>query len=304
MAIHRLILLPLLALLMSGCNDFLAQRMVSPPNGLSPARGAAADESKGGAFRIPVGPPAATIAAWVLEPVTPARGTILVLHGFISDHHQVTPAANALTAAGYRTVLLDLRGHGQSTGEYLTFGVDDARDLVQVTDYLQAHKLCGTTLGVYGTSYGAASAIIFAGLDPRVTAIVAVAPFAKLRDEAPYFGKHILPIPGLFLSESDYVYVVNRMGSLAQFNPDDASPLTAIQKTQAHVRIFHGDADLVIPADASRQLAAAAPARTELTILPATGHLAACFDLLGQLRPETLKWFDQYLAPSTQPTPK
>lgn len=283
------------ALLLCGCNDFLAERMVQPPNGLSPTRGALPLQTDG-MMQIEVGPPAATLAFRVLEPSVPARSTIFALHGFINDHSQVEPAAKALTAAGYRTVLVDLRGHGSSTGEHLTFGVQDARDLMQIADYLKSKNLCGDRIGVYGTSYGAASALLFAGMDSRVAAVVAVAPFTSLRDEAPYFGKQILPVPGLFLSDADYVYVVNKMGSLAQFDPDESSPLAAIQKTRAHVRLFHGDADFIIPADASRALAAAAPERTQLTILPAKGHLAACFDLLGELRPETLKWFDQYLA--------
>ena len=42
------------------------------------------------------------------------------------------------------------------------------RDLSQITTYLQEKHLCGETVGVYGASYGAASAILFAGRDPRV----------------------------------------------------------------------------------------------------------------------------------------
>ena len=58
-----------------------------------------------------------------------------------------------------RAVLVDLRGFGESTGEHITFGVMDAQDLKQLTDALQQKHLCGDTVGVYGTSYGAASAI-------------------------------------------------------------------------------------------------------------------------------------------------
>ncbi|HVT82313.1 MAG TPA: alpha/beta fold hydrolase [Phycisphaerae bacterium] len=290
----RLVLL-LLSLLLPACNDFLSERLIAPPNALSPTRGSTSNH-----LSIPVGPPSATLAAWINEPSTPARGTILLLHGFINDHSQVLPAAKALTAAGYRTVCIDLRGHGQSTGEHLTFGVDDARDLAQVTDYLQARNLCGKRVGVYGASYGAATAILFAGRDARVTAVVAVAPFSSLRAEAPYFGKHVLPVPGLFLSDADYRYVVNRMGRLAHFDPDDASPLAAIQETRAHVRLFHGDVDMIIPVEASRELAAAAPGRTQLTILRGKGHLAACFDVFGELREESRGWFDRFLAPETR----
>jgi pimeloyl-ACP methyl ester carboxylesterase len=63
------------------------------------------------------------------------------------------PAAKELAEAGYRAVLVDLRGHGRSTGKYTTFGVQAAKDLSQVIDalvlgnhgrlFLLAHDLQG-----------------------------------------------------------------------------------------------------------------------------------------------------------------
>ena len=42
----------------------------------------------------------------------PPRGTILLLHGYLQDRNYVTPWAVRLAQAGYRCVLVDLRGHG------------------------------------------------------------------------------------------------------------------------------------------------------------------------------------------------
>jgi pimeloyl-ACP methyl ester carboxylesterase len=287
--------LPACVVLLAGCQDFLAQRAVAPPNGGRSLAAAARPPLDKGEMRIPVGPPQALLAAWVLEPKTPPRGTVLLLHGFIADHHQMEAPARVLRDAGYRAVLVDLRGHGHSTGEYLTFGVNDARDLAQVTTYLQTHQLCGDSVGVLGASYGAASAILFAGSDPRVKAVFAVAPYATLRQEAPYFGKHLVPVPGLFMSAQDFTQVVNRMGQIADFDPDACSPVTAIRQTSAHVRLLHGTADMIVPCDSSRELAAAAPDRTELELLPLKGHLEMCLDPLGTWREEAREWFDKYL---------
>ena len=295
---HRrpLALLLIAIFLLSGCNDFLAQRLVAPPNGRTASNTPSLTTNE---ILLPVGPPKATLAFWILEPVLPAKGTVLVLHGFITNHHQVERPAKALQSAGYRAVLVDLPGHGKSTADHITYGINDAHDLAQLTTYLQKNNLCGPTIGVFGTSYGAASAILFAGGDPRVTAVVAVAPFATLREEAPYFGKHLLPLPGLFMSPADYLAVVNTMGRLAGFDPDACSPLDAIRKTAAHIRLFHGTWDYIIPSKSSEELAAAAPDRTKLTLFPGQGHLALCLDPFGELRTATLAWFDRYLAAVT-----
>jgi pimeloyl-ACP methyl ester carboxylesterase len=288
-------------ILQAGCKDFLAERMVAPPNwGLGGQVSASDLEaiSKGEQLRINVGPPDAVLAAFVKAPKegTPVRGTVLVLHGFLNDHLQLEGAARSLRDAGFRTVSVDLRGHGRSTGQYITYGVQDARDMAQVTTYLQEHCGCGPTIGVFGTSYGAASALLFAGSDPRVKAVVAVAPFSTLREEAPYFGRHLMPVPGWFYSDDDYKAIVNKMGQTAGFDPDACSPRAAIEKTQAQVLLMHGNMDGIIPWEHSKEMSEAGKGHVELKVLPLQGHLGATFDLLGALQPATREWFDRHLA--------
>src|SRR4051812_4719751 len=102
--LQRVLLITALTLSVGGCNTFLAKRMVAPPNGGRPAATVAQEKPDANELRIPVGPPNAQICAWVREPKTPAKGTILLLHGFIANHHQMDGAAKALCKAGYRTV--------------------------------------------------------------------------------------------------------------------------------------------------------------------------------------------------------
>ena len=56
----------------------------------------------------------------------------------------------ALAFAGYRVALVDLRGHGRSTGEYLTYGVREAQDVSQVIDAMEQQQLIAGTIGVFG----------------------------------------------------------------------------------------------------------------------------------------------------------
>jgi pimeloyl-ACP methyl ester carboxylesterase len=315
---RRTVLPPLLlsTLLLNGCVGFLAERMVAPPNRHDSAHPAVVYSSKlaKNELRVPVGESdkAAILAAWILEPkdlkggnavqgngaAGAPKGTILCLHGFRASHKQVERPGKALQKAGYRVVLVDLRGHGKSTGDHITYGVQEAQDLKELTTYLQQHDLCGPTVGVFGDSYGAATAIMYAGADPRVTAVVAVAPFASLREEAKYFGRHVMPIPGAYMSDADYGRLLRDMGREGHFDPDDASALAAIQKTRAHIRLFAGTSDRVVSPAGAQELAAADPERAELTLYPGKGHYDLCVDLFGQLHPPTRAWFDRYLAAS------
>jgi pimeloyl-ACP methyl ester carboxylesterase len=295
------------ALALAGCsNRFLARRMVAPPNELrQKITGPLAPITNptDGHLRIAVGPPAATLSAWVREPADHAapRGTILILHGFLASHDWLRYADDAFHNAGYRTVLVDLRGHGESSGKHITFGVVESQDLVQLTDYLQQHGHAGDRIGVYGVSLGASTAIDFAARDKRVAAVVAVAPFADFPAEVPHFAHTLLPLPGAFLTRNDFAQIIARAAEIAHFNPDDASPLNAINNTAAPILLFHGNKDAIIPVSNSEKLHAAAPAHTELSIIPNEGHVGACFDFSGDIRPRSTDWFNRYLARNASP---
>src|SRR6266446_1741054 len=75
------------------------------------------------------------------------RGTIVVLHGYSVQKETMIPWAFVLAEAGYRVVLLDLRGHGQSSGETFSCGKYETSDLVQALDFLSAKGWCDGKVG-------------------------------------------------------------------------------------------------------------------------------------------------------------
>jgi len=84
------------------------------------------------------------------------------------DSRYTPPRSSALPPGGrtrYRAVVPDLRGHGRSSGDFLTYGALDAHDLSQLANALDEKGLLSGKLGVVGTSYGAATAIEFAGVE-------------------------------------------------------------------------------------------------------------------------------------------
>jgi pimeloyl-ACP methyl ester carboxylesterase len=299
MNLFRVVSLMLLAGALAACNSSLARQMVTAPNRrLSSGPDTRVEQMKDGRFFVAVGnnDDPAVIAGWIIEPKRqPAKGAVLVLHGFLADHSFIRSAAENIADAGYRAIMVDLRGHGESTGRHITFGVVEAHDMVAVLDYLQQKHLAGADVGVYGTSLGAAVALQWAAIDPRVKAVVSIASFATLKDEAPRFARTILPLPGLFLSKDDMTEILARAGEIAHFNVKDANPLIAITHTHASILLIHGDDDAIIPTDDSRRLHAAAPA-SELITLPMHGHWAVSYDWGGDVSRLAIPFFDKHLS--------
>lgn len=291
----------------AGCTPPLGPLIVTAPNRLNPLAGEdnplPTVETLAGVdrhFWVEVGPPAASLSVSVVEPdagAGPPKGTVLVVHGIYARSFWMLGTARSLAASGYRAVLVDLRGHGRSSGKWLTYGVRESRDLSQVIDVLEDRGLASGPLGVYGISYGATTAIELAGRDARVAAVVAVAPFSTMRDEVPHYIHTILPGVGAGISDKTCQEAIDEAGEVGQFNPDLASAVTAIRRTRAPVLILHGTNDWMVPPWHAERLRDAAPDRTRLVLIPWFGHVAIWFDPTGEVAAESRAWFDRYLVP-------
>ena len=251
-------------------------------------------------FRVTVGPPEAALAVTVLEPKvaeTP-RGTVIVLHGIWNSSFWMLGTAKMLSEEGYRAVLVDLRGHGASTGKWLTYGQREAEDISQVIDELEERDLVVGSLGVYGISYGATTSIHLAGCDPRIETVVAVAPFSKMRDEVPDYSRTMLPGIERLVSDDLIQQAVAEAGTQGGFDPELSDAITAIERTSARVLIMHGTNDWLVPPYHSLRLYEAGRAHSELVYLPDTGHISIWFDSDDEVATRTKQWFDRWLAES------
>jgi pimeloyl-ACP methyl ester carboxylesterase len=152
-----------------------------------------------------------------------------------------------------------------------------------------------TAVGAYGISYGAAAAIQWAGREPRVRAVVAVASFSALRKAAARYVRLCLPICGWLMTEAQIQDAISEAGKKAGFDPELASPDDAIARTQAPVLLIHGREDFLIPEVHSRILNALAPHHTKLLLLDGEGHNSIFADRHGVLSRESLAWFDRHL---------
>jgi pimeloyl-ACP methyl ester carboxylesterase len=243
---------------------------------------------------ITVGPPAATLASWVVPSHKAApRATIVLLHGIRMDKRSLAPIALALSDAGYRSVLVDLRGHGESTGRYLTYGSVESRDLSALLDALGDDRR-GCT-GVYGFSYGAAVAIELSARDERIGAVVSVAPFASLREVTADYERKYLPPALQVVPDAWFQRAIDAAGKLAEFDPDRAAPVKSVTNSNAPLLLIHGTTDTQVPLRHSAAIARAAGERAELVEIPGARHDDMPSDRTGMVRRTAVGWFQRWL---------
>lgn len=97
----------------------------------------------------------------VLARTNDAEATILVCHGFMCDKYDVAMLRKIFKKKQFNIMTFDFRAHGQdSSGQYCTFGRDEALDVIAAANFLRNHpELQDIPLFAYGFSMGAVSAI-------------------------------------------------------------------------------------------------------------------------------------------------
>lgn len=117
----------------------------------------------------------------------PSSSAVLIVPGFWRDrrHASMVRLAHFVNAMGYRAVVIDVRGHGDSEGTY-GFNLNEHYDVAAVARDLLARAGTISNLMLIGFSYGGAIAISTAARhDLPVTSLLLISPVADFKMIAP-----------------------------------------------------------------------------------------------------------------------
>jgi len=315
--------------LLSGCADFIAHRVVRAPNAewadrlpLQTTVPIMLDMTASQVVsvrRIAVASGAISLRAIVVEPSdapwqpiairqepqwTPAwrtnrrqqpLGTILILHGLNGSSEWTAPHAACLANAGFRCVLIDLRGHGESTGGTVSFGKYEAADIRDAITRLSADGTISGPLILMGCSLGGSIAIMAATEPTAVTAVIAIAPFAHVGDVAPHFANHFAGWLTWLVTDQLTRNTIAAMGHLGDFDPITDSPLAWAPRVHLPVLLIHGADDYLVPAEQSAQLAKALGGEVTRVVIPGQEHVATVLEP-GLTLPIILPWLERRCA--------
>jgi len=219
-----------------------------------------------------------------------SKGTVILLHGFLQDRRSVTPWAIRLAQSGLRCAVLDLRGHGDSTGEHISFGAFEAQDVSAVIDDLGRRGWDVSRVGLFGVSYGASTALLTAGRDPRVKAVVAFEPFASAERAVPELMRAVFTREASGISDKQFATAHVKEAKVAGFDWADADIPAALRRSSAPVLFLHGENDAWLSPDHSRALYKVAPPGSKLLVVPHANHVT----LPVQIAPfdaDVIQWF-------------
>jgi pimeloyl-ACP methyl ester carboxylesterase len=213
------------------------------------------------------------------------RGTILLLHGHGLAQFSTAPWALRLAEEGWRCVLVDLRGHGTSTGRRVYFGTREIYDMSQLLDQLEREDQLIAPLSVLGESYGAALALRWKAVEPRVAHVVAVAPYAHLADAVLNIRREY----ARWVPSSCIQAGLKRLPRLIEVEPEELDPLSVLTRNPVVALFVAGAKDRITPTDVVRQLYETAESGSHFLVVPEATHEAVIY-FLEDLAPPILEW--------------
>ncbi len=160
------------------------------------------------------------LSCWHI-PQCKSSGMVLLVNWLGGCKSDNLAAAGVFLELGYEVFLVDLRGHGDSSGMDTTFGYYEYRDVLTAVEYVQS-LLKPEKLVIYGVSLGAAAAMraFYAGVMRNVDRLIIEAPFDRLIKTI----RH--RVGALGLPEGFFSEILGAMiGLIQKFNPWGVNPL-------------------------------------------------------------------------------
>jgi pimeloyl-ACP methyl ester carboxylesterase len=132
---------------------------------------------------IALGAGEVTLAGWYFDQEPDADCGLLFLHGFRGTRFHVFNWGRLFYERGCDVLAYDHRGHGDSTPAFHTYGFHEKQDALAALKWFEQRSgLDESEIGVFGVSYGAATALQMAPMAPGVAFVGADSAYSELEE--------------------------------------------------------------------------------------------------------------------------
>lgn len=208
------------------------------------------------------------VSAW-WWPVAHEEGApVILVHGLGGSRADMWRAIKLAHGLGRSTLAIDLRGHGRSAPSLTSFGWRERLDVEAWIDWLQAKEGPGARPVLWGTSMGAVACLLAAAEDPRVSGVIADAPFDTLHHTLVRHAALLYHLP-----DSPLISLVAwRIGVENDLPIDKVDCIEAVQQIHVPVLLIAGELDQRMPPADVRRIYDAASAPKAWFVVANAGH--------------------------------
>ena len=189
--------------------------------------------------------------------------TVICVHDYRSSYEVDFSSMIRYFNMNHSNVLvIDQRCHGESEGNFITFGAKEAEDIKQWVNTVVTRIDDKTPIFLYGIGMGASSSLLSLRykMPYQLKGVIADSPYESLKDELSYLSTawlHIPPFPLVSLIDFLCVY-------LAHFSSSETEVKEVLKKNELPILLIHGESDNLISPENTRQIFSAINDKKEI----------------------------------------
>lgn len=210
-----------------------------------------------------------SLKALTYEQTKETHKWVLNVHFYLGDNTRMIPWTRNFYDAGFHVLSPNLRGHGNSEGDYIGMGWDDRLDLLQWIDAI-IQKDPQAEILLFGLSMGASAVMMTSGekLPPQVKALIADCGYANVDDLFTYQLKELFHLPAFPIMNAANTVTKIRAG----YSLDEVDAVKQLKKNHLPILFIQGDADTFVPFSMLDSLYKATRGEKEKYIVAHAGH--------------------------------
>jgi uncharacterized protein len=196
-----------------------------------------------------------------------AHRTVVMVHGWTSSRAEPMNKAGYLIDAGYNVLVFDLRGHGQSDGDYTTLGLTEPDDVASAVAFARSRD--PGPIALLGYSMGGALSVETGARDADVTAVIEDSGYGSLANvfRAGFQRETGLPAMPFGLP----LVAIGQVDLHVQLSA--VRPVLDAARLHKPLLAIVGTADRVVPPSEGFDIFRAAAGPKQLLVVPGAGHV-------------------------------
>lgn len=212
----------------------------------------------------------------VLRCAPDSKRWVLLAHGYNGSWNEMMLYARHYAEKGFNLFMPEMRGHGDSEGDWIGMGWPDRLDLTAWAKWLVGREGDDIEVVLHGHSMGAASVCLASAEESLPRQVKVAVSDCSYTDAINTFRDVVAN--GMGMSPHPLIEIVRAVLILrGGYDLAKAAPIDAVSKSRIPICFFHGERDnFVAPYMAGKLLSAAGGAAADdnkqLTMIPNAGH--------------------------------